>query len=162
MHTPVVSRLPHCLLRFAADRRDEADEELSVLVFGPPRAKRVAKEVKSCVRILSSSIIIFAVDYARFTCVKFQPAFSEPFLQAIPEFLGCFSTVAVHYSIICVAGKWFIRMFLLHPHIECIVEEKIGKYRTDDSTLWGSPAFAPGLCHLASEKVLSAIAGCRG
>ena len=80
---PASHLLAHPLRRFGANCRCEVDEELAEAVLRPSGAKFVPKEGELLVGILGLPIIILTVDNPCLFRMRFQPASSEPTLDAL-------------------------------------------------------------------------------
>lgn len=126
MHTPSLNGLLHGLFRLVADCRGKVDEDLSILVLGPPRAEGVAQKVELGFRVITSPVVILAVDNAGLIRVDFQSTLCQPFLQVVVEFLCILQAAAVRYSIVGIASKRFTGMVPDHPRVKRIVEKQIG------------------------------------
>jgi hypothetical protein len=77
MQFPTPDRFTDLLGGLGADCGEEADEELAAVIFGSPRPKLVAQEGELLVLVVSSSIIILAVNDFGLLGIKLQFAFSQ-------------------------------------------------------------------------------------
>jgi hypothetical protein len=98
MQAPIMDSLLHSFLRLVTYRRSKIDEELSISVFGPSWSKRVPKKIKFRFWVVSTSVIVFAIDDTRFGWMEFKPTLLESFLQTVPKLLCVFLAVTVRYS----------------------------------------------------------------
>src|SRR5215467_3184687 len=73
-HPPIADCMADLLGGLGADRRQEADEELSPPVLRSPRLEGIAEEVELDVLVRSPSIIVLAVDDLGLRWMKLKPA----------------------------------------------------------------------------------------
>src|SRR5215471_10262625 len=135
--SPAPHLLAHLGHRLRAHRRREVDEELAPSILRPPRAKRVAQEIKPFLGIPAWSVIILAVDDARLRRMHFQPTLSKTTSDALQNLLRLRLCPAVRDNIICVSLEGYARMDPAHPVVECEMQKDIGQQRTDHSALRG-------------------------
>ena len=135
MQLPAPNLRPYGLPRLVRNRRAEVDKVLAKAILRSSWPKRIAKKVELLVRVVSSSIIILAVDNLRLLRMKLQPAFLQPCGYCRSNFLGFLLCPAVHNSIIGVALKRQVRIVLPHPPVERIMQKQIGQQWTDYTSL---------------------------
>jgi hypothetical protein len=120
------------------DPRIEAYEAPPLPVNRSTTSEFEAEEVKASVRIGSTTSVVFTVDNLRFGGMEEQATCFETLFKALAKHLSLLFRLAVAKNIVSVPFKPDPGPMLLHPYIECIMQEQVGQKRTDDTSLWRS------------------------
>ena len=135
MEMPAPYLLAHLLCCLAAHRWSKIDEALAPPILRPSRTKRIPQKIELLVGIVSSSVIILAVDDFRLLRMYFQAALLEAARDALQDLLRPLLRSAMCHNIICVSLERHIWMRLAHPDVERKVQENIGQKGANDSAL---------------------------
>src|SRR3990172_2000058 len=136
MKRPASNGLADLLESLSCDRGTERDADLSALPSRQSRPECVAKKVELPVGIVSTPVIILAVDDFRLLRMKRQPALGEPLLKHRQQHLSLLLAAAMTNPIIGVTLERDVRILPPHPHIEDVMEKKIRQDGADNPALW--------------------------
>src|SRR5690349_7863246 len=103
MQPPIPNLGPNGFCGLVGNRGREVDKELSFPVLRSSRAERVSQKIEFVVRIISSSIIILAIDNLRLLGMKLQPTVFQSIRNCCTNFLGLAFRSAMHDGIIGVS-----------------------------------------------------------
>jgi hypothetical protein len=135
VQSPAPDRLPHRFGGPSTDRWGEVDEVLPPAILRPSWAKRIAQKIKAVVQEGTTSIRILTVHDVCLVGMQFQLALCQPGRNAGLKPARLRFTLAMRDDIIGVALEGDGRLFPLHPGIERIMQEEIGKDRADTTPL---------------------------
>jgi hypothetical protein len=127
VETPAPHLFAHLRRYLAAHRWSKIDEALPPPILRPSRTKRIPQKIELLVGIVSSSVIILAVEDFRLLRMYLQAALLEAARDALQDLLRLLLRSAVRHNIICVSLERHIGMRLAHPDVERKVQEDIGQ-----------------------------------
>jgi hypothetical protein len=136
MQPPTPHGLPHRFGGPGTDRWREVNEILPLAILRPAWTKRVAQEIEALLGERTPSVGILAVHDVCLVRMQFQMALRLPHSDARLKPARLRFTLAMRDDIIGVALEGDGRLFPLHPGIERIMQEEIGKDRADTTPLW--------------------------
>src|SRR5215472_10385760 len=129
-------RLPHGLRRRGTYCRiKSAKQHVVPETSYQPRPKAIPEEIKFDVRVLASTVPVFAVDDFGFRRMHLQTAFRQARLKLRLEGFRFLFATAVHQPVIRIPTPWEIRMCPRHPDIERVVKKEIGQNWADHAAL---------------------------
>src|SRR5262249_44046327 len=109
--------------------------ELPPAILRPSRLKGVAEEVERDALVLSSPIVVLAVNDPGLRRMKLQTALLEPIADRFEHLPRMPLAAAMDDRIVSIALELDRRKIPAHPVIERVVQEQVGEQRTDDTTL---------------------------
>ena len=118
---PLANFLSDRLGRRVAYTGTEVDEELSSPIFRSSGSEGVAQIVEFLVWIVSSSIIILAVDDLRLGRMKLHPTFGKTSLKRALQGLRLFLAATVAEDVIGESLERYGWMMYRHPPVERVV-----------------------------------------
>src|SRR5687768_1156063 len=115
MEMPTSHLLAHLLRCLAAHRWSKIDEAPAPPILRPSRTKRIPQKIELLVGIVSSSILVLAVDDFRLLRMYFKAALLEAARNALQDLPCLLLRSAVRHHIICVSLERHIWVRLAHP-----------------------------------------------
>ena len=85
----------------------------------------MTQEVEALVWMIALSISILAVHDLGLLRMESQLAFRKPLLKYVQQLTSLILTATVDDGIVRIALERTCRKLPLHPHVECIMQEKI-------------------------------------
>src|SRR5215472_9947065 len=130
-------RLPHGLRRRGTYCRIKSAEQRVVPETSyQPRPKAIPEEIKFDVRVLASTVPVFAVDDFGFRRMHLQAAFRQAGSKFRLEGFRFLLALTVHQPIVSIPPPWKIRLCPRHPDIERVVKKEICQNWADHAALW--------------------------
>ena len=95
----------------------------------------MTEEVEAGVLVVSSAVCVLAVHDLRLLGVQLETKGPEPLSDGGPKRSSLLLGVAVGDDVVCVALEGTARELPIHPFVERIVHEQVGRQRGDRGTL---------------------------